>query len=153
VPGRFEVIGRGKKKAIVDYSHTADSLEKALIALRKISGSKKIVTVFGCGGNRDKTKRPVMGKTASELSDRIIVTSDNPRFEDPFEIIKDITAGITTADYKVIEDREAAIAEAIKNSPEDSVILIAGKGHENYQERNGVRNHFSDKETAEKYLS
>ncbi len=152
VPGRFEVAGSGIKKAVIDYSHTADSLEKALKALRKISGTKQIVTVFGCGGNRDKSKRPVMGKTASELSDKIIITSDNPRDEDPFQIIKDITGGITKNNYKVMEDREEAIAEAIKNSEDDAVILIAGKGHEDYQERNGIRNHFSDKETAEKYL-
>jgi UDP-N-acetylmuramoyl-L-alanyl-D-glutamate--2,6-diaminopimelate ligase len=153
VPGRFEVIGEGEKKVIVDYSHTADSLEQALKALRRISGNKEIVTVFGCGGNRDKSKRPVMGKVASELSDKIIITSDNPRFEDPFEIIKDITTGISSSNYTIIEDREEAIAAAVRNSSEDSVILIAGKGHEDYQERHGVRNHFSDKETAEKYLS
>jgi UDP-N-acetylmuramoyl-L-alanyl-D-glutamate--2,6-diaminopimelate ligase len=153
VPGRFEVIGKGRKKAIVDYSHTADSLEKALTALRRVSGNKEIVTVFGCGGNRDKSKRPVMGKVASDLSDRIIITSDNPRFEDPYQIIEDIKTGISSDKYTVIEDREEAIASAIKNSPEDSLILIAGKGHEDYQERNGVRSHFSDKETAEKYLN
>jgi len=153
VPGRFEVIGKGEKKAVVDYSHTADSLEKALIALRKISRGKKIITVFGCGGNRDKTKRPVMGKIAGELSDKVIVTSDNPRFEDPFEIIKDISKGITVRNYIVIEDRHEAIKSAIENSTDDTLILIAGKGHENYQEKNGIRNHFSDKETAEKYLN
>jgi len=153
VPGRFEVIGKGEKKIIVDYSHTADSLEKALLAVKDIlKGSGKIYTVFGCGGNRDKTKRPVMGKIATELSDFVIVTSDNPRFEDPFIIIKDIEAGIQKNNYKVIESREEAIAYAIKNSEENSVILVAGKGHENYQEIKGVRNHFSDREVAEKYL-
>jgi len=153
VPGRFEVIGKGDKKIIVDYSHTADSLEKALLAVKDIlKGSGKIYTVFGCGGNRDKTKRPVMGKIATELSDFVIVTSDNPRFEDPFIIIKDIEAGIQKNNYKVIESREEAIAYAIKNSEENSVILVAGKGHENYQEIKGVRNHFSDREVAEKYL-
>ena len=96
VPGRFEVVGDGKKKVIVDYSHTADSLEKALTALKKISGnSLPVYTVFGCGGNRDKTKRPVMGKIATEMSDKVIVTSDNPRYEDPFDIIEDIKKGIT----------------------------------------------------------
>jgi UDP-N-acetylmuramoyl-L-alanyl-D-glutamate--2,6-diaminopimelate ligase len=153
VPGRFEVIGKGRKKAIVDYSHTADSLEKALTALRKISGSKEIVTVFGCGGDRDKSKRPVMGRTASELSDRVVITSDNPRSEDPHKIINDITTGINRENYIVIEDREEAIASAIRNSKDDSVILIAGKGHEDYQERHGIKSHFSDKETAEKYLN
>jgi UDP-N-acetylmuramoyl-L-alanyl-D-glutamate--2,6-diaminopimelate ligase len=94
-----------------------------------------------------------MGKIAAELSDFVIVTSDNPRSENPFSIIKDIESGITKKNYKVIENREEAIAYAVQNSEDNSVILIAGKGHENYQEINGVRNHFSDKETAEKYLS
>lgn len=153
VPGRFEVVGKGIKKAVIDYSHTADSLEKALTALRKISGGKQIVTVFGCGGDRDKSKRPVMGKVAESLSNKIIITSDNPRNEDPFEIIDEIKKGIKGNDYSVIEDREEAISSAIRNSDGDAVILIAGKGHEDYQERKGIRNHFSDKETAEKYLN
>ena len=153
VPGRFEVLGKGKKKVIVDYSHTADSLEKALLAVREIVKNKnQVVTVFGCGGDRDKTKRPVMGKIASELSDKVFITSDNPRTENPFAIIKDIKKGIAKSNYKVEENREAAIAKAIQNSNEDAVILVAGKGHENYQEINGVRNHFSDQEVALKYL-
>lgn len=154
VPGRFEAVAAGKKKIIVDYSHTADSLEKALQALHKITGAKrKIYTVFGCGGNRDKTKRPIMGEIASRYSDKAIVTSDNPRFEEPLEIIKDITAGIKKSNYEVIESREEAIKKAVQNSEEDAVILIAGKGHETYQEIKGVRSHFSDKEIAEKYLN
>lgn len=153
VPGRFEVVGNDTKKCIIDYSHTADSLEKALLALNKITdGKNPIYTVFGCGGNRDKTKRPVMGKIASELSKYAIVTSDNPRYEEPLEIINDIKNGISKTNYEVIEDREEAIKKAIENSEDDAVILIAGKGHENYQEIKGVRNHFSDKEVAEKYL-
>lgn len=154
VPGRFEVISKGNKKVIIDYSHTADSLGKALEAIKDIvKDTIPIYTVFGCGGNRDKTKRPVMGKVAAELSDFAIVTSDNPRFEDPFEIIKDIESGISKKNFKVIENREEAIAFAVKNSDENAVILIAGKGHEDYQEIRGVRNHFSDKEVAEKYLT
>jgi UDP-N-acetylmuramoyl-L-alanyl-D-glutamate--2,6-diaminopimelate ligase len=153
VPGRFEVIGKGIKKAVVDYSHTADSLEKAITALRKIAGGRQVITVFGCGGNRDRTKRPVMGSIASELSDRVVLTSDNPRFEDPFNILKDITGGIYKDNYSLIENREEAIAYAIRSSADDAVILIAGKGHEDYQDKNGVKNHFSDKETAEKYLN
>ncbi|MBE0538915.1 MAG: UDP-N-acetylmuramoyl-L-alanyl-D-glutamate--2,6-diaminopimelate ligase [Ignavibacterium sp.] len=154
VPGRFEVLGKGNKKVIVDYSHTADSLEKALIAVREIvNNMNEVVTVFGCGGDRDKTKRPVMGKVASELSDKVFVTSDNPRTENPFSIIEDIKKGITKYNYVVEENREAAIASAIKNSDDNAVILIAGKGHENYQEINGIRNHFSDKEVALKYLA
>ncbi len=153
VPGRFEVIGTGNKKVVIDYSHTADSLEKALLTLKDIvKDNQPVYTVFGCGGNRDKTKRPVMGKIASGLSKMAIVTSDNPRFEDPFQIIEDIKIGIVKNNFKVIENREEAIRFAIQNSEDDAVILIAGKGHETYQEINGVRNHFSDKEIAEKYL-
>jgi UDP-N-acetylmuramoyl-L-alanyl-D-glutamate--2,6-diaminopimelate ligase len=154
VPGRFEVLGKGKRKVIVDYSHTADSLEKALQAVREIVKDKnQVVTVFGCGGDRDKTKRPIMGKVASDYSDKVFVTSDNPRTENPFEIIEDIKKGISKKNYAVEENREEAIKNAIQSSDDDAVILIAGKGHENYQEINGVRNHFSDQEIVLKYLS
>lgn len=153
VPGRFEVIKKGNRKVIIDYSHTADSLEKALLSVKDIvKDSAPVYTVFGCGGNRDKTKRPMMGKIATELSDYVLVTSDNPRFEDPFEIINDIKTGITKDNYKIIENRKEAIFYAIKNSEENAVILIAGKGHENYREIKGIRNHFSDREVAEKFL-
>lgn len=153
VPGRFEVVSGKSKKAIIDYSHTADSLEKALINLRKItSNDQKIYTVFGCGGNRDKLKRPVMGRIASELSDKAIVTNDNPRSEDEMQIIKEIVAGISKDNYEVIPDREEAIKTAIEKSEPGSVILIAGKGHEDYQVLGKDKIHFSDKETAEKYL-
>ncbi|MGE5437440.1 MAG: UDP-N-acetylmuramoyl-L-alanyl-D-glutamate--2,6-diaminopimelate ligase [Syntrophothermus sp.] len=152
VPGRFEVVGN-RKKAIIDYSHTPDSLEKALITLKGIVDSKKpIYTVFGCGGNRDKTKRPVMGKIATQLSTKAYVTSDNPRNEDPFAIIDDIVKGISAKNYEIIENREEAIRKAIITSEDDAVILIAGKGHEEYQDVKGVRSHFSDKEMALKYL-
>lgn len=153
IPGRFEVINSGNKKVIIDYAHTADSLEqtlKAILELRK--ENEKIITVFGCGGNRDTTKRPIMGKIASELSDKVIVTSDNPRNENPDLIINDIIKGIQKQNYIKLENREEAISKAIGDSEDNSIILIAGKGHENYQEINGIRNHFSDRETAEKYL-
>ncbi|MCB0732642.1 MAG: UDP-N-acetylmuramoyl-L-alanyl-D-glutamate--2,6-diaminopimelate ligase, partial [Ignavibacteriae bacterium] len=153
VPGRFEVLNSTNKKVIVDYSHTADSLNQALKAIKHIvKDERPIYTVFGCGGDRDKTKRPIMGKIAEELSDFVYVTSDNPRTEDPFQIIQEIENGMLEKNHSVIEDREKAIQKAIKDSEENAVILIAGKGHENYQEINGVRNYFSDKETAEKYL-
>lgn len=153
VPGRFEVLGKGMKKIIVDYSHTADSLEKALQAIREIVKDKKqVVTVFGCGGDRDKTKRAVMGKIASELSDKVFVTSDNPRTENPLSIIDDIKKGISKNNFELEENREEAIKKAIQSSNDSAVVLIAGKGHENYQEINGVRNHFSDQEVALKYL-
>lgn len=153
VPGRFEVIEMDDKKVILDYSHTTDSLRQALQAVNKLVADKrKIYTVFGCGGDRDKTKRPEMGQVADELSSEIIITSDNPRTEDPMAIIEDIKKGIKRSNPLVIEDREKAIKHAICDSENDAVILIAGKGHETYQEINGVRNHFSDREKAEEYL-
>jgi UDP-N-acetylmuramoyl-L-alanyl-D-glutamate--2,6-diaminopimelate ligase len=153
VPGRFEVLSNGTRKVVIDYSHTPDSLEKALMVIRNITEKKSpVCTVFGCGGNRDRLKRPLMGKIATELSDKVIVTSDNPRNENPLAIIEEIKSGIAKDNYQVIEDREAAIEEAIRKSGKNSVILIAGKGHEDYQEINGVRHHFSDREIAKKYL-
>jgi UDP-N-acetylmuramoyl-L-alanyl-D-glutamate--2,6-diaminopimelate ligase len=153
VPGRFEVISKNNKTVIVDYSHTPDSLEQTLTAINKIVEDRNpVYTVFGCGGDRDKSKRPDMGKAASELSKKVFVTSDNPRTEDPHKILEDIIAGIQKKNYEAIENREEAIKNAITSSEENAIILIAGKGHETYQEINGARNHFSDKETALKYL-
>ncbi|MCG6914217.1 UDP-N-acetylmuramoyl-L-alanyl-D-glutamate--2,6-diaminopimelate ligase [bacterium BMS3Abin03] len=154
VPGRFEVLIRENRKIVIDYSHTPDSLEKTLRAIHGLNrNGDEIVTVFGCGGNRDKSKRPAMGRIAAELSDRVIITSDNPRFEDPFEIINSIKAGISKKNYDVIENREEAIKKAISNSKDHSIILIAGKGHEDYQEIKGTRIHFSDREVAKTYLN
>lgn len=153
VPGRFEIVSKKDKKVIVDYSHTSDSLKQALTAVHHIvKNERPIYTVFGCGGDRDKTKRPVMGEIASSMSDRVYVTSDNPRTEDPYKIIDEVLKGIKRNNYRVIENREEAIRSAIFESEDNAVILLAGKGHENYQEINGVRKHFSDKETAEKFL-
>lgn len=153
VPGRFQKIANDRKTVIIDYAHTADSLEKTLLAIRKISKqSNKIYTVFGCGGNRDRTKRPIMGEIAARLSDYVVVTSDNPRFEEPEEIINEITAGIKTNNYKIEADREQAIKWAIENSENDAIILVAGKGHEDYQIIKDKRIRFSDEEIARKYL-
>jgi UDP-N-acetylmuramoyl-L-alanyl-D-glutamate--2,6-diaminopimelate ligase len=153
VPGRFEVFNNGNRKIIIDYSHTPDGLEKTLLVIQNLKNEDQTVyTVFGCGGNRDKQKRPLMGKIATELSDKVIITSDNPRDEDPVLIIEEIKSSIEKDNYKVIENREEAIKEAIINSKKNSVVLIAGKGHEDYQEIKGVRAHFSDREVAEKYL-
>lgn len=154
VPGRFEVIKSENKnvKVIVDFSHTPDSLEKAIRSLRKIVGQNKIITVFGAGGDRDKTKRPLMGKIASELSDEIIITSDNPRNENPTEILNDILKGVSKQNYLVIEDREQAIKTAIEKADDSTAILLAGKGHETYQIIKEVKYHFSDSEIARKYL-
>lgn len=154
VPGRFEVLSGKNKKVIIDYSHTADSMEKALLNIKKlIDIQTKIITVFGCGGDRDKTKRPVMGKIAVDYSDKVYITNDNQRTEDPEQIIKDILSGIDKDNYEVVFDREEAIKKAIQNADENSVILIAGKGHEDYQIIGTKKFHFSDKEVALKYLN
>ncbi|HOI30966.1 MAG TPA: UDP-N-acetylmuramoyl-L-alanyl-D-glutamate--2,6-diaminopimelate ligase [Melioribacteraceae bacterium] len=153
VPGRFEIVSRKNKKVIIDYSHTSDSLKQALLAVHHIVRKERpVYTVFGCGGDRDRTKRPLMGEIASSMSDRVYVTSDNPRTEDPYLIINEIQMGIKNNNYRIIENREEAIRAAIFESEDNAVVLIAGKGHENYQEINGVRKHFSDKEISEKYL-
>jgi UDP-N-acetylmuramoyl-L-alanyl-D-glutamate--2,6-diaminopimelate ligase len=144
VEGRFNVFNLSNGAyAIVDYAHTPDSLYNALITIREI-GAKRVITVFGCGGDRDKTKRPVMGEIAAKFSDAVIITTDNPRFEEPMDIINDITTGIKSNNYFVEEDRQAAIAKAIEMSHQGDVILVAGKGHEAYQETRGIRHHLSD---------
>lgn len=154
VPGRFEVVSEKDKKVIIDYSHTSDSLKQALTAVHHIVRKERpVYTIFGCGGDRDRTKRPVMGQIAASMSKKAFVTSDNPRTENPFSIIDEVVKGINTKNYSVIENREEAIRTAIFESEDNAVILVAGKGHENYQEINGVRRHFSDKETAKKYLA
>lgn len=156
VDGRFNRIKISNgADIIIDYSHTPDSLLKAITTIREILDESKskgrIITVFGCGGNRDKLKRPLMGEIASKNSDNVIITSDNPRNEEPMAIIEDIKSGITGDNFTIEADRELAIKKAIEMSRKNDVILIAGKGHETYQEINGIKNHFSDRETAEKY--
>jgi UDP-N-acetylmuramoyl-L-alanyl-D-glutamate--2,6-diaminopimelate ligase len=157
VDGRFNLIKlKNGVVAIIDYSHTPDALLKALTAIREIldeTGSKgKIITVFGCGGNRDKMKRPLMGKIAVEIGSYAIITSDNPRDEEPIDIIEEIKKGITSDNYSVEENREKAIEEAVNMSAKGDIILIAGKGHEMYQEIKGVKHHFSDREIAERFV-
>ena len=157
VNGRFNRIKLPNGSiAVIDYSHTSDSLKNAIEAAREITNQEnkngKVITVFGCGGNKDKTKRPVMGAYATELSDYVIITSDNPRFEDPMEIINEILKGVVTKNnFEIIENRENAIKRGIEFSKEGDIVLICGKGHETYQEVNGVRKHFDDKEMVEKY--
>ncbi len=154
VPGRFEVYKEKNKTAIIDYSHTAESLEQALLAIKNINKENyPVYTVFGCGGDRDKTKRPIMGQVAAKYSNCAIVSTDNPRTEKPEDIIKDVVAGIKTNNYKIVVDREEAIKEAIINSEENAIVLVAGKGHETYIEINGIRTHFSDKEKVLQYLN
>ncbi|MCC7158543.1 MAG: UDP-N-acetylmuramoyl-L-alanyl-D-glutamate--2,6-diaminopimelate ligase [Ignavibacteria bacterium] len=156
VEGRFNRIKLSNgASAIIDYSHTPDSLLKTITTIREILDESKskgsIITIFGCGGNRDKLKRPLMGDVAAKNSDEVIITSDNPRDEDPMTIIDDIKAGITQDNYSIEENRELSIKKAFEMSKKGDVILIAGKGHETYQEIKGVKYHLSDKEIAQKF--
>jgi UDP-N-acetylmuramoyl-L-alanyl-D-glutamate--2,6-diaminopimelate ligase len=157
VNGRFNIMNLpNDASAIIDYSHTSDSLKNAIeTAIEIISErgrSGRVITIFGCGGNRDTTKRPIMGKTATDLSDYVIITSDNPRFENPDAIIKEIVAGIHEKNnYETEINREQAIKRGMEIAQRGDLVLICGKGHETYQEINGVRNHFDDKEMVEKY--
>lgn len=151
VSGRFEAIRSPQGfTAIVDYAHTPDALVNVLNAIHGVlEGKGKVITVIGAGGNRDKGKRPIMAKEAARNSDRVIITSDNPRFEDPQEIINDMLAGLDTEDRKKtisIVDRKEAIRTACMLVEKGDVVLVAGKGHENYQEIKGVKHHFDDKE-------
>ena len=151
VPGRMERVQISPQQditAIVDYAHTPDSLESLLTAARPfITG--KVICVFGCGGDRDRTKRPQMGKIAAELADLVVVTSDNPRTEDPAQILKDVVAGISRPEgVEVIADRATAIAHAISIAQSGDGVLIAGKGHEDYQILGTEKIHFDDREQA-----
>jgi UDP-N-acetylmuramoyl-L-alanyl-D-glutamate--2,6-diaminopimelate ligase len=152
VEGRFETIEAGQDfQCIVDYAHTDDALKKTIEEARLITEGK-VITVFGCGGDRDSSKRHLMGIAADTLSDHVVVTSDNPRSEDPDEIIKDIVRGISSNDYSIIPDREEAIRNAVLMADKGDTVLVAGKGHEDYQEIKGVRHHFSDREVLMKIL-
>ncbi len=151
VDGRFEIVTSPNNiVAIVDYAHTPDALLNVLNTIKStIRDKEQIITVFGCGGDRDAQKRPVMGKIASQFSDKVIVTSDNPRSENPEEIIKQILQGIDIINHKKvisIENRKEAIKTACLLAKSGDIILIAGKGHENYQEIKGIKHHFDDKE-------
>lgn len=151
VPGRFELINKGQDFAvIVDYAHTPDGLKNILSTAREFTGGR-LITVFGCGGDRDRSKRPLMGKIGAEMSDVAVITSDNPRTEDPEKIIEEILEGVKEvedAEYTVIPDRRSAIRYAIELARAGDVVIIAGKGHETYQEVNGERFHFDDREEA-----
>ncbi|HYS54765.1 MAG TPA: UDP-N-acetylmuramoyl-L-alanyl-D-glutamate--2,6-diaminopimelate ligase [Thermoanaerobaculia bacterium] len=155
VRGRFEVVeSDGGPTVIVDYAHKPDALEKLLHAVRDLAGKKRVVVLFGCGGDRDRDKRPKMGKIATELADFTILTSDNPRSEKPDAIIDDIERGARTGSgkYVRITDRRDAIARAIDAASDDDVIVIAGKGHESYQVIGDQVIHFDDREEAELVL-
>ncbi len=152
VPGRFEKIDEGQEYGVVvDYAHTDDALEKLLDAARYLAVGR-VITVFGCGGDRDKGKRSAMGKTAASFSDHVIVTSDNPRSEDPDQIIRDVVGGISSSDasphLEVIPDRKEAILAAVRSAHPGDLVIIAGKGHEDYQILGGHRVHFDDRIVA-----
>lgn len=155
VAGRFEVVPNNKGiNVIVDYAHTPDALENVLKTAKEFAKGN-IITVFGCGGDRDKSKRPLMGKIGQEFSDICFVTSDNPRTEDPKLIIEDILKGLDqkNKNYRVVVDRKEAIEEAIKFAKKDDIVIIAGKGHENYQIIGKTKYHFDDKEIAKECLN
>lgn len=152
--GRFEILqSKNKVFGIVDYAHTPDAVLNVLDTIRALKKSgQQLITVLGCGGDRDSSKRPEMASVAVKRSDKVIITSDNPRTEDPLAIIKDMEAGIPAADRKKvlsITDRKEAIRTAYQLAKPGDIILVAGKGHEKYQEINGVRHHFDDKEILE----
>jgi len=150
VRGRFERVADARPTVIVDYAHKPDALEKLLHAVREIAGPRKVTILFGCGGDRDRGKRPEMGAIAARLADRVVVTSDNPRTENPQSIIDEILKGTATASNTIaIADRREAIERTIREAGEDEVIVIAGKGHETYQYVGERVIHFDDKEEAE----
>ena len=149
--GRFDyIVSISKIIGIVDYAHTPDALENVLSTIKKLrKGNEQVITVVGCGGDRDKTKRPILAEVACDLSDRAILTSDNPRSEDPLEILKDMEAGLGSAakrKYVSIADRKEAIKMAVSMAKPFDILLIAGKGHEKYQEIKGVKHPFDDKQ-------
>ena len=154
VPGRFESIPNHRNVGvIVDYAHTPDALEKLLDAARPLTKGR-IITVFGCGGDRDSIKRPIMAGVASNRSDVTVLTSDNPRTEDPATILQEVASGIASGrEYVQIEDRIEAIHFAIEQAKEGDTVVIAGKGHENYQIIGRQKIHLDDRETAREALN
>lgn len=156
--GRFDyVISSGLIIGITDYAHTPDALENVLMTIKKLrKGHEQIITVVGCGGDRDKTKRPVMAQAACDLSDRVILTSDNPRTEEPEAILKDMEAGLSSSarrKYISIVDRKEAIRTAVSYAGPEDIILVAGKGHEKYQDIKGVKYPFDDKQVLQEMFA
>ena len=148
--GRCETYKVNNGFAIIDYAHTPDAVEKVICAYNELKRNR-VITIFGCGGDRDAKKRPIMGEIATRLSDYVIITSDNPRTEDPLKIIDDIKAGIKTDNYEVIEDRKKAIEKGIDLMNKDDILLILGKGHENYQIIGKTKYHLDDSEEVLNY--
>jgi UDP-N-acetylmuramoyl-L-alanyl-D-glutamate--2,6-diaminopimelate ligase len=157
VSGRFQfIVSNQKITAIVDYAHTPDALENVLSTINDIrTNNEKLITVVGCGGDRDKAKRPIMANIATKLSNQVIITSDNPRTEDPIDIISDMEKGVEPQNQKKtlsIVDRKQAIKTACQLASPNDIILIAGKGHETYQEIHGVRHDFDDMKIVKELL-
>lgn len=155
VNGRFEAIHAPQGwTAIIDYAHTPDAVDNVIKTINEIRKGR-LITVVGCGGNRDKGKRPQMAQIAKRGSDQLILTSDNPRDEEPADILKDMAAGLTNNELRqtlIIEDRESAIRTACTLAQDKDVILIAGKGHEDYQIIKGVKYHFDDHEIVKQFI-
>ncbi|PRY86703.1 UDP-N-acetylmuramoyl-L-alanyl-D-glutamate--2,6-diaminopimelate ligase [Mongoliibacter ruber] len=155
--GRFDKISIAGVTAIVDYAHTPDALENVLKTIDGVrTGGEQVITLIGCGGNRDKTKRPIMAKIATQFSDKVILTSDNPRDEEPMAILREMEAGVNPVDFKktmIIEDRREAIKTAGIMAKKGDIILVAGKGHETYQEIKGVKYPFDDREIVRELLN
>lgn len=154
VPGRVQSFTSKKGYSVlVDYAHTPDGLENVLSTIKEFAKGR-VITVFGCGGDRDRTKRPIMGRIAAQYSDHVIITSDNPRTEDPFQILDEVEVGVKelTSHYDKVESREKAIGVALKEASKEDVVLIAGKGHENYQILKDRIIHFDDCEVVKNYL-
>lgn len=152
VRGRFERVDAGQPfLAVIDYAHTSDALARTLQTARALTQGR-LITVFGCGGDRDRGKRPLMGEIATDLSDQVIITSDNPRSEDPAAIIREIEAGTVRKNYLVEPDRRKAIEHAVQAARSGDLLLIAGKGHEEYQETGGNRQNFSDREVLQETI-
>jgi UDP-N-acetylmuramoyl-L-alanyl-D-glutamate--2,6-diaminopimelate ligase len=152
IRGRFEKVDAGQGfLAIVDFAHSEDALERLIYTARFMTKGK-IITVFGCGGDRDKGKRPAMGAIATKLSDFVIITSDNPRTEDPAQIIKEIEAGAVRQNYLIEADRKEAVKRAVMMASDSDIVLVAGKGHESWQEAGGTRFKFNDREVLEEAI-
>lgn len=149
--GRYQIVSNGKVSVIIDYAHTPDAVENIIDSVREYCKGR-IFTLVGCGGDRDKTKRPIMGQIATEKSDYVIFTSDNPRTEDPNEILNDIVNGLTKTNFEVIPDRKDAIKKAISLLEDKDILLVLGKGHEDYQIIGTDKFHLSDFEEVSKYI-
>lgn len=149
--GRLEIIQNQERMIIIDYAHTPDAVEKVLQTVRSFAIGK-IITIIGCGGNRERKKRPLMGRIANSLSDQCIFTSDNPRDEDPMQILDDMTKDISLERVQIIENRKEAIKKGLQICKKNDILLILGKGHENYQQIGNVKYEFNDKKIVEEFI-